>query len=81
MPRASTQHTAVTSDQSGKVLRFAEVLKKAEEVLGGRQAAERWLVDPPWGFDGRTPLDLLSNSFGERMLDDLLGRIEFGVYQ
>lgn len=72
---------ALTPAQSAKVLHFAEILSKAEEVLGSREAAERWLVKPLFGFEGRTPLDLLSNSYGERMLEDVLGRIEFGVYQ
>ncbi|HBM10875.1 toxin-antitoxin system antitoxin component [Pseudomonas sp. Choline-3u-10] len=79
--RAKAQRMALTSGQSSKVMRFAEILSKAEEVLGSREAAERWLVKPLFGFEGRTPLDLLSNSFGERMLEDLLTRIEFGVYQ
>ncbi len=50
-------------------------------MLGSREAAERWLDKPLFGFEGRTPLDLLCNSFGERMLENLLTRIEFGVYQ
>ncbi|EMX8447924.1 DUF2384 domain-containing protein [Pseudomonas aeruginosa] len=79
--RAKTQHTALTSEQSAKVWRFAEILAKAEDVLGSREAAERWLVKPLFGFVGRTPLDLLSNSYGERILEDVLGRIEFCVYQ
>ena len=73
--RAKTPHLALTAEQSSRVLRFAEVLSKAEEVLGSRAAAERWLVKPLLGCEGRTPLDLLSNSYGERMLDDVLGRI------
>jgi putative toxin-antitoxin system antitoxin component (TIGR02293 family) len=79
--RAKTPHMALASAQSAKVLRFAEILLKAEDVLGSRAAAERWLVKPLFGCEGRTPLDLLSNSYGERMLEDVLGRIEFGVYQ
>jgi putative toxin-antitoxin system antitoxin component (TIGR02293 family) len=56
------------------------VTARAEEVLGSSQAAERWLKDqnPALGFE--IPLSMLDTDEGTRMVGDLLGRVEHGVF-
>lgn len=68
-------------DQSARAWRFAQVLSKASEVLGSREAAERWLSKPALGLNGRRPIELLSNSVGYELVNDFLIRMEYGVYQ
>lgn len=67
-------------EQSGRLWKFAEILAKAAEVLGSQAAAERWLERPAIGLDQRRPIDLLSTPVGVKLVEDLLGRIEYGVY-
>ncbi|MCY1375391.1 putative toxin-antitoxin system antitoxin component [compost metagenome] len=59
---------------------YAEVLRQAEEVFGGREAADNWLNKPALGLEGRRPIDLLSSTEGCELVYTFLVRIEYGVY-
>jgi putative toxin-antitoxin system antitoxin component (TIGR02293 family) len=67
-------------EQSGRVWKFAEILAKASEVLGGQREAEEWLNEPAIGLDGYKPIDLLTTSAGADLVERYLGQIQFGVY-
>ncbi len=43
------------------------------EVPGG------WLRQPQFALGGRVPLEMLHTEAGTREVEDLLGRIEYGV--
>ena len=60
--------------------KFASILAKATEVLGSREAAERWLEQPAIGLGRKRPIDLLSTTAGAEMVEKFLGRLEYGVY-
>ena len=70
----------LTSDESDKVVRFARLIGKAIEVFGNDDDARRWLSSPQFGLGGAVPLDYAETEVGAREVEDLLGRIEFGVY-
>jgi putative toxin-antitoxin system antitoxin component (TIGR02293 family) len=59
---------------------FSEILVKATAVLGSQEEAERWLERPAIGLEQRRPIDLLATPAGVRLVEELLGRIEYGVY-
>ena len=42
--------------------------------------AEQWLVQPAAALDRRTPLELLDTAAGVEMVEDLLVRLDYGVY-
>jgi len=67
-------------EQSGRTWKFAEVLAKATRVLGSQEEAEQWLKRPAIGLDQRRPVDLLTTPAGVKLVEDYLGRIEYGVY-
>jgi putative toxin-antitoxin system antitoxin component (TIGR02293 family) len=67
-------------EQSGRAWSFAELFAKATAVLGARDAAERWFETPAAALDQSCPLDLISTPAGRQMVEDLLGRMEYGVY-
>ena len=56
------------------------VTGQAVEVLGSREAAERWLSTPAMGLDQRQPIELLQSSEGTDLVKTLLTRMDFGVY-
>jgi putative toxin-antitoxin system antitoxin component (TIGR02293 family) len=65
---------------SERVVRFARLLGKAIKVLGDGDDARRWLGSPQFGLGGAVPLDYAKTETGAREVENLLGRIEYGVY-
>lgn len=67
-------------EESERVLRLVRVILRAEEVLGSREKAFQWLRRPNRALGGQLPLSLLDVELGARQVEDVLGRIEHGVY-
>ncbi len=68
------------SSESDRVLRFARLLGKAIEVLETLENARSWLTSPQVGLGGAVPLEYAGTEVGAREVEDLLGRIAYGVY-
>lgn len=67
-------------EQSGRTWKFAEILAKATEIFGSQEQAEQWLEQPATGLDQRRPIDLLATPAGAEIVEEFLGRLEYGVY-
>lgn len=67
------------SSVSDRVVRFARLLGKAIMVFG-EEDARRWLNSPQFGLGGAVPLEFAKTEVGAREVENLLGRIEYGVY-
>lgn len=70
----------LSREQSGRTWKFAEVLSKATDVFGSQRRAEDWMVQSARALDGRTPLELLATTAGTELVEDLLIRLDYGVY-
>ena len=70
----------LTTDESDKVLRFARLLGQAVQLFGGIEEARQWLKSPQRGLGGAVPLDYAQTETGAREVENLLGRIDYGVY-
>lgn len=68
------------SAESDRVVRFARLMGKAAEVMESKNAARAWLTSPQFGLGGSVPLEYAESEVGAREVEDLLGRIEHGVY-
>jgi putative toxin-antitoxin system antitoxin component (TIGR02293 family) len=66
--------------ESDRVVRFARLLGKAIKVFGGEEDARQWLASPQFGLGNAVPLDYAKTEIGAREVENLLGRIEYGVY-
>ncbi len=66
--------------ESGRVVRYARLMGKAVEVMESEDNARRWLTSPQFGLGGAVPLEYAETEVGAREVEDLLGRIEYGVY-
>ena len=53
---------------------------KAVEVMESEKNARQWLTAPQFGLGGAVPLEYAETEVGAREVEDLLGRIEQGVY-
>jgi putative toxin-antitoxin system antitoxin component (TIGR02293 family) len=83
--RTTQRHKAspgkvLSTEQSSRIWKFAEILSKAVTVLGSQEEAERWLSQPAMALEQKRPIDLLSTSAGVELVEDLLTRMEYGVY-
>jgi putative toxin-antitoxin system antitoxin component (TIGR02293 family) len=70
----------LTSDESDRLVRFARLMGMAVQALGTEQDARDWLGSPQHGLGGVIPLDYARTEIGAREVEDLLGRIEYGVF-
>lgn len=69
----------LTFDESERLYRIVRLAQRAAEVLGGVDAARVWLQAPKLGLGGATPLTHARTEPGARDVEDLLGRIEYGI--
>ena len=84
IPRRTLAHRKrlgrpLTADQSDRLTRVVRVAAGAEEAIGDVDKARRWLRKPNRALRGRTPLELLENNVGVRIVEQVLGRIEHGL--
>src|SRR5213079_3539661 len=70
----------LSPDESDKVVRFSRLLRHATAVFGDAERARAWLKHAQVGLGGAVPLDYASTETGAREVDNLLGRIDYGVY-
>ncbi len=66
--------------QSDRVVRLARLMGKAIEVLESEEDARQWLTSSQHGLGGATPLEFCDTEVGAREVENLLGRIEHGVF-
>ena len=65
---------------SSLVIEVARVLEHAYRVFNEKEKVKRWLSKPSKSLHGESPLSLFSTPTGIGMVEDVLTRIEEGVY-
>ncbi|MBI4012373.1 MAG: DUF2384 domain-containing protein [Candidatus Rokubacteria bacterium] len=68
------------ADESDRVFRLGRIATLAEDVLGSREKATRWLHQPNRALGNAVPLRQLDTELGARRVEDILLRIAHGVY-
>lgn len=77
--RRSAQ-SRLTPIESDRVVRLARIMAQAQETLGDLDRAGQWLKTPNRALGGDRPLDRLDTDTGVRAVEQVLGRIEYGLY-
>lgn len=67
------------ADESDRIARVARIAALAVEALG-RAAGLRWLREPNHALGKRVPLGMLGTDAGARQVEQIIGRIEHGVF-
>jgi putative toxin-antitoxin system antitoxin component (TIGR02293 family) len=80
LTRRLARHARLTAAESDRTVRLAQVFSNAAETLGSEEKAAQWLKTPNRALRGGRPLDQLDTDPGVREVEDLLGRIAYGVY-
>ncbi|MGD2218014.1 MAG: DUF2384 domain-containing protein [Gemmatimonadales bacterium] len=70
----------LSSEQSDRIARAADVYALAFHVFGDRQKAKDWMREPNVSLGGDAPLDLLRTASGAGLVENILLRIAHGVY-
>ena len=60
--------------------RISNLYDRAIEVLGDQERAEAWLKKPNKALGMKTPLQYADTESGAREVENLLGRLEYGVF-
>lgn len=67
-------------EESDKLQRLERVLNHAIRVLGTTEKANRWLRKSNRALEGVVPIELLISETGARQVEEILGRIEYGMF-
>ena len=69
------------ADESDRVLRMSIIFDMAIDLFEGDMAeARKWLLSPQPGLGGEIPLEFASTEVGAREVENLMGRLEHGVF-
>ena len=67
-------------DEGDHAYTTARIIVAAEEAIGDKNSALEWLNSKQPALGDHVPIELILNSAGAQAVEDLLGRIEYGVY-
>jgi putative toxin-antitoxin system antitoxin component (TIGR02293 family) len=80
LARRKAAHEPLTIEETDKALRLARIAVQAERVFGQADKAQRWLRKPKRELKGETPLAYLASEAGARIVEEMLFRIEHGIF-
>jgi len=67
-------------DESERVVRLQRLFEKALDVFEDRASVQSWFISPQLALGEKTPLDYADTELGAREVENLLSRIEHGVF-
>lgn len=71
---------ALSVEESDRLARVARTFDHAMRVFGDLERARLWLGRPKHRFEERTPLQMLVSETGGRLVEEMLGQIEHGIF-
>lgn len=67
-------------EESERLFRLQRLFQKALDVFKDADLAKKWLKEDAYGLGDIPPLEYAATEIGAREVEDLLGRIEHGVF-
>lgn len=85
IPRRTLAHRRanrqpLTREESDRLARIARVGLWALETFGEREKTIAWLRRPNRALQGSRPIDLLDTDDGARLVEQVIGRLAYGVF-
>jgi putative toxin-antitoxin system antitoxin component (TIGR02293 family) len=74
------QEQRLSPDESDRLFRLVRLASQAVQVLGSEERASLWLRRGNRALGGYPPIELLDTDVGARQVEEVLGRIEHGVF-
>ena len=79
-PRTLARRRRFKPDESEGILRVASAFQRSLDVLEDLEKARHWFSTPKRALGNKTPLEYCDTGPGAEAVEDLLGRIEHGVF-
>jgi putative toxin-antitoxin system antitoxin component (TIGR02293 family) len=80
LARRRAKREPLTVDETDRALRLARIARLAERVFGNPEKANRWLRKPKHALQEATPVQFLASESGARIVEQMLHRIEHGIF-
>jgi putative toxin-antitoxin system antitoxin component (TIGR02293 family) len=80
LARRRAANERLTVEETDKALRLQRIAAQAERVFGAPEKARRWLRKAKRELQGETPLVYLASEAGARVVEEMLFRIEHGMF-
>lgn len=77
--RRERSKSRLKADESDRLVRVARVAALATEAMGADDGVE-WLHEPNRALGDRIPMEMLHTEVGARQVEDVLLRVQYGVY-
>ncbi len=69
----------LTVEESDRLVRLTRIQAFAEDVFGDPRKANRWLREDLGILNGKSPLDVAQTEAGARVVEQILGKIDWGA--
>jgi putative toxin-antitoxin system antitoxin component (TIGR02293 family) len=80
LARRKAANEPLTVEETDKALRLERIAMQAGRVFGTSEKAHRWLRKAKRELQGETPLAYLASEAGARVVEEMLFRIEHGIF-
>jgi len=80
LARRKAANEPLTIEETDKALRLERIAVQAERVFGDAAKAHRWLRKAKRELKGETPLAYLASEAGARVVEEILFRVEHGIF-
>ena len=80
LARRTANREPLSVEETDKALRLVRVGRRAADVFGNPDKANRWMRKPKHQLAGATPLAYLSSEAGARVVEEMLDRIDYGIF-
>jgi putative toxin-antitoxin system antitoxin component (TIGR02293 family) len=80
LARRKAAREPLTVEETDRALRLERIAVQAERVFGDAAKAHRWLRKAKRELRGETPLAYLASEAGARVVEEMLFRIEHGIF-
>ena len=80
LARRKAANEPLTVEETDKALRLERIAVQAERVFADADKAHRWLRKAKREIKGETPLAWLASEAGARVVEEMLFRIEHGIF-
>jgi hypothetical protein len=75
-----SESRALTQTEIDRANRLARIVELSERVFGDAEKSSRWLKKPRAKLSGQTPLALIATDAGAAVVEEMLHRIDHGMF-
>jgi len=80
LSRRKTSRGTLSATESDRAFRFARIAARVEEIFGDAETAQDWISAPNRALEGVSPIDIMDTDAGVERIEEILTRVERGVY-